>query len=159
MFAVSGITGNVGSGVARSLLESGQRVRAVVRDKSKGDPWAKRGCEVVVADIYDAAAMTKAFNGAQGIFILVPPVFDPKPDFPEARAVASALKSAIAAARPGKVLYLCTIGADAKETNLLTSTPSLKTHFASVPFPSRFFAPHGSWRMHRGTLRRRRTKA
>src|SRR5580700_11543312 len=103
MFAVTGITGNVGSVVADKLLKAGQSVRAVVREKSKGDPWAKRNCEVAVADIYDATALTEAFKDSEGVFILVPPVFDPKPGFPEAAAIAAAVKAAIGAARPGKV--------------------------------------------------------
>ena len=38
MFVVMGITGKVGSTVARKLLASGQSVRAVVRSASKGAP-------------------------------------------------------------------------------------------------------------------------
>jgi len=57
MFAITGITGNVGGEVARNLLAAGQRVRAVVRDLPKGEVWAKRGCELVVANINDAEAM------------------------------------------------------------------------------------------------------
>jgi NAD(P)H dehydrogenase (quinone) len=141
MFAVTGITGNVGSVVADKLLKSGQSARAVVREKSKGDAWVKRGCDVAVADIYDAAAMTKAFKGAEGVFILIPPVFDPKPDFPEARAMASALKSAISAAQPGKVVYLSTIGADAKEANLLTQHTIIEDALRELPVPVTFLRP------------------
>ncbi|MDB5366568.1 MAG: putative NmrA-like family protein, partial [Rhodospirillales bacterium] len=48
MFAVLGITGQVGGAVARALLANGQKVRAVVRDAAKGAPWAAQGCEVAV---------------------------------------------------------------------------------------------------------------
>jgi hypothetical protein len=34
MFAVTGITGNVGGAVANSLLAAGRKVRAVVRDEN-----------------------------------------------------------------------------------------------------------------------------
>ncbi len=141
MFAVTGITGNVGGVVADKLLKSSQSVRAIVRERSKGDPWVKRGCEVAVANIYDDAAMTEALKGAEGVFILVPPVFDPKPDFSEAYSVASALKSAIAAARPGKVVYLSTIGADAKETNLLTQHTIIEDALRELPVPITFLRP------------------
>jgi NAD(P)H dehydrogenase (quinone) len=43
MFAVTGITGKVGGTVADSLLKAGLPVRAIVRDKAKGAPWAARG--------------------------------------------------------------------------------------------------------------------
>ena len=49
VFAVTGITGKVGGEVARNLLAAGQPVRGVVRDISKGETWAKRGCDLVEA--------------------------------------------------------------------------------------------------------------
>jgi NAD(P)H dehydrogenase (quinone) len=88
MFAITGITGNVGGEVARSLLGAGQPVRGVVREVGKGEAWAKCGCDLAAADINDAAALTAAFKGAEGVFVMVPPNFDPSPDFREARAIA-----------------------------------------------------------------------
>ncbi len=68
MFVITGITGKVGGDVARSLLSKGQKVRAVVRDRAKGDKWAALGCEVSLAGINDAAALTEAFREAEGVF-------------------------------------------------------------------------------------------
>ena len=42
MFAVTGITGQVGGAVARTLLAKGCRVRAVVRDTNKPGSWANK---------------------------------------------------------------------------------------------------------------------
>jgi uncharacterized protein YbjT (DUF2867 family) len=120
MFVVTGITGNVGGAVANSLLAAGRKVRAIVRDEQKGDPWKRQGCEVVVADIRDAESLKKAFSGAEGVFVMAPPVFDPKPGFPEARSVAAAVRPALEAAKPGRVVYLSTIGAQATRESLLT---------------------------------------
>ena len=99
MFAITGITGKVGGEVARNLLASNQPVRAVVRDLRKGEPWAQLGCDLVRADINDAGALTSAFKGAESVFVLVPPNFDPSPDFHEARATAARLKSSCRTAR------------------------------------------------------------
>src|ERR1700690_288818 len=84
MFAVTGISGKVGSAVARSLLSADQPVRAVVRDRSRGAPWAQLGCDIAVADLSDTESLTAAFAGAAGVFAMVPPIFDPAPGFPEA---------------------------------------------------------------------------
>src|ERR1700727_957827 len=111
MFAITGITGQVGGEVARNLLAAGQPVRAVVRDTRKGETWAKLGCDLAEADINDTAALTKAFKGTAGVFVLVPPNFDPSPDFREARVVAAALRSALDAECPGRVVCLSTIRA------------------------------------------------
>ena len=50
MFAINGITGNVGGEVARSLLAAGRPVRAVMRDLRKGEAWAKLGCDLMGTD-------------------------------------------------------------------------------------------------------------
>ena len=42
MYAVTGITGKVGGMVAQTLLATGKKVRAVVRDEAKGRPWADK---------------------------------------------------------------------------------------------------------------------
>ena len=66
MYAVTGITGKVGGTVAQTLLATGKKVRAVVRDEAKGRPWADKGCEVAIAGIGDADALTAAFAGVDG---------------------------------------------------------------------------------------------
>ena len=58
MFAVTGITGNVGGEVARNLLSAHRPVRAVLRDVRKGEVWAERGCDRAAADIKDCLLYT-----------------------------------------------------------------------------------------------------
>jgi hypothetical protein len=48
----------VGGTVAQTLLATGKKVRAVVRDDAKGRHWADKGCEVAIASIGDANALT-----------------------------------------------------------------------------------------------------
>jgi NAD(P)H dehydrogenase (quinone) len=141
MFAVTGITGNVGGEVASNLLAAGQPVRGVVRETRKGETWAMRGCDLVQADINDAAALAAAFKGAAGAFVLVPPNFDPSPDFREAQAVAAALRSAIDTARPGRVVYLSTIGAQATRSNLLTQHSIIEQVLGELSVPICFLRP------------------
>ena len=141
MFAVTGITGNVGGEVARNLLAAGQPVRAVVREIGKGETWTKLGCDLVEADINDASALTTAFRGVDGVFVLVPPNFDPSPDFREARAIAATLRSAIEAARPGRVVYLSTIGAQATQSNLLTQHSIIEQALGESSIPISFLRP------------------
>jgi NAD(P)H dehydrogenase (quinone) len=141
MFAITGITGQVGGEVASNLLAARRSVRAVVRDVGKGKAWAERGCDLVSADINDPAALTAAFNGADGVFVLVPPNFDPSPDFGQARAVAATLSSALDAARPGKVIYLSTIGAQATRSNLLTQHTIIERELRELPVPITFLRP------------------
>lgn len=138
MFAITGVTGQVGGVVARALLAAGENVRAVVRNPAKGTAWAKQGCEVALANMNDAAALTRAFGGADAVFVLLPPVFDPAPGYPESRAAIAALKEALIAARPARVVCLSTIGADAQEDNLLQQLGNMERELRTLPMPVAF---------------------
>jgi uncharacterized protein YbjT (DUF2867 family) len=141
MYAVVGITGQVGGAVARKLLTDKRRVRAVLRDANRGLPWAVRGCEMVRADLHDAASLTAAFKGVEGVFAMLPPIFDPSPGFPEARALIASLRSALAAASPPKVVCLSTVGAQAKQQNLLTQLTILEKELGELPLSVTFLRP------------------
>jgi len=141
MYAVTGITGKVGGQLARNLLAAGCHVRAVLRDEVKAATWADQGCEIALARMDDADALTTAFLGAEAVFILPPPVFDPQPDYPEARTAAAAVADALRRARPGRVLSLSTIGADAKEDNLLTQQTIMEEAIGATGLPVTFLRP------------------
>jgi uncharacterized protein YbjT (DUF2867 family) len=150
VFVVTGITGQVGGVVARSLLAAGKSVRAVVRSAEKGDAWAKQGCELAIADMSDADALTAAFSGAHAVFVLLPPVFAPAPGFPEAKSVISALKTALTAAKPRKIIVLSTIGAQATRTSLLTQLHMMEQTLGELPIPAAFlraawFMENSAW--------------
>ena len=141
MHAITGITGNVGGEVARALLNAGHAVRAVIRDPRKGAVWEALGCDVSLADMNDAAALATAFKEASAVFVLLPPNFDPSPNFPETRAIVAALRRALATARPGKVVCISTIGAQAKRENLLTQLTIMEESLGDLPMPITFLRP------------------
>ncbi len=138
MYAVTGITGQVGSATANSLLEAGQAVRAVVRNPDRARDWAAKGCDIAQADFADKAALARAFTGVDGVFILIPPMFDPSPGFPEVRAVIGTLQAALEAARPPKIVCLSTIGAQATQPNLLNQLGLVEHGLSALPFSIAF---------------------
>ena len=141
MIAITGITGRVGGAAANALLAANRPVRAVVRSPSNARTWAERGCEIALATMQDSAALTAAFRGAEGVFILPPPEFDPAPGFPEARAVIDAVVAALEAARPGKVVCLSTIGAQATQSNLLSQRTMMEQALGTLSIPVAFLRP------------------
>ena len=150
MYAITGITGQVGSALANHLLDQGAAVRAVVRNPAKAQPWAVRGCELAVADIADSDALAKAFSGTAGVFVLIPPNFDPSPGFPDLYPVIGSLIRAIEIARPPKVVLLSTIGAQAQEPNLLSQLGLVEHAFRHLPVPVAFlraawFMENAAW--------------
>jgi len=141
MYAVTGITGQVGGAVARTLLDAGQPVRAVIRNAAKSEPWTLKGCEIAVADMQDAKALAEAFKDADGVFILPPSEFDPSPGFPEALAVIEAVKQGLEIAHPRHVVCLSTIGAQATQPNLLTQRKLLEQELGKLDIPTTFLRP------------------
>lgn len=141
MYAITGITGKVGGALARGLLAENLPVRAVLRDEAKAAEWHARGCAVAIAEMNDATSLAAAFKDAEGVFILPPSEFDPEPGFPEARRVIEAVTEALALARPGKVVCLSTIGADAPHENLLTQRTLLEEAVGALGLPVTFLRP------------------
>ena len=141
MYAITGITGQVGGELGRRLLSVGAPVRAVVRDHAKGAAWAAKGCEVACADMGEGAQLAAAFEGAEAVFILPPSEFDPEPGYPEARRVIDAVTTALLAARPKRVLCLSTIGADAPHDNLLMQRTLLERALSELGLPVTFLRP------------------
>lgn len=73
ILVVLGATGAQGGGLARAILddpEGGFALRAVTRSPEKAADLAKRGAEVVSADLDDVESLKRAFQGAHGVFAL-----------------------------------------------------------------------------------------
>jgi len=150
MYAITGVTGKVGGAVANILLERRLGVRAVLRDARKARPWSERGAEIAIASSDDAAAMAKAFEGTEGVFLMNPPNFDPAADFPDTHAATAAFGQAIGVARPGNVVLLSTIGAHVPEFNLLNNMRIVETALRTSTTPIAFlraawFMENASW--------------
>jgi NAD(P)H dehydrogenase (quinone) len=141
MYAITGITGQIGGLIGRALLAAKKPVRAVVRDAEKGKAWATRGCEVALATIEDSSSLAAAFDRAEAVFVLVPPNFDPQPGFPEAWVIGAALHSALETARPERVVYLSTIGAQTRKSNLLTQHTIIEQTLSNLPVAITFLRP------------------
>lgn len=150
MYAITGITGQVGGAVAGTLLAEGATVRAVARDAVKAASWAARGCELAIAEMSDFASLTRAFAGADGVFVLIPPIFDPSPDFTEARAIVAAVRDALAETRPSRVVCLSTVGAQEIQPNLLNQLAIMEHEIGTLDLPIAFvraawFMENAAW--------------
>jgi len=68
MILVTGATGNAGGEVARVLVNSGQKVRALVRSTHQGT--LLEGVEGVTGDLNRPETLAAALSGVQGVFLL-----------------------------------------------------------------------------------------
>ena len=115
MFVVTGATGNTGSAVADTLLQLGKQVKVLVRDNAKGDAWKAKGAQVAIADLSDSSALATALKGAEGAYIMLPPVYA-APDFLAAGAkLSDAVSRAIKDSGVPYIVLLSSIGAQHAE--------------------------------------------
>jgi NAD(P)H dehydrogenase (quinone) len=144
MYAIMGITGKVGGGVARTLLAKSEKVRGIVRNPEKAAEWQKQGAELFKADYDDVDALTAAFTGVAGVFVMVPPNFAPAPGFAETKATLRVLHEALSRALPSKAVYLSSIGAEqASGLGLITSSHLLEKTLGDLPLSHAFL--RASW--------------
>jgi uncharacterized protein YbjT (DUF2867 family) len=98
----------------------------------------------------DAPALAAALTRVNGVFVLIPPIFDPTPGFPEVRAIIAAVTTAIETAKPPKVVCLSTIGAQAMQPNLLNQLGLVEKALGALPTPVCFlraawFMENAAW--------------
>ncbi|WP_239949700.1 NmrA family NAD(P)-binding protein [Dyella terrae] len=150
MYAVMGVTGQVGGQVANELLAEGYTVRAILRDETKAGRWMDRGCEVALATAGDPDALATAFAGADGVFLMIPPDYDPAPGFPGVQKIIAAVCQAVDVARPDRVVFLSTVGAHVEAFSLLSNSRMVESALRELPIPTAFvragwFMENAAW--------------
>ncbi|MDX3074046.1 NmrA family NAD(P)-binding protein [Streptomyces sp. MI02-7b] len=73
MIVITTPTGAIGRQVVDRVLDGGETVRVIVRDPSRLSAHVRAQAEVVQGSHGDAATITKALDGADRLFWLVPP--------------------------------------------------------------------------------------
>jgi uncharacterized protein YbjT (DUF2867 family) len=111
MYAIGGASGQVGRAAANALIERGERVRALIIAETERQEWIERGQDAAVVDFNDATTLLVPLSGVQGAFFIIPPNYNARAGFAEARQIIATFKRAIAATFPGKVVGLSSIGA------------------------------------------------
>jgi NAD(P)H dehydrogenase (quinone) len=109
-FAIIGITGQTGSVAAQTLVEAGHTVRAVVRNQEAANKAATQGYEPFIASVDDVAALTRAFTGVDGAYLMNPPTYTHENMFTRAHQVHESLLAAAKSASLAHAVALSSIG-------------------------------------------------
>jgi len=102
---VTGATGNVGSRVVRQLRDTGEPVRAFVRDEKRAAAMLGDGVEIAPGDFSDARSVRRALVGADAVFHAC--ASDPRQV-----AYETGLIDAAAEAGVGRIVKLSALGAE-----------------------------------------------
>ena len=111
---VTGATGYIGGRLVPHLLDSGRRVRCLVRDPRKLDARAWRDnprVEIIACDVRDTAALARAMQGCGPAYYLVHSMLAAGPAYREHdRLLAESFAAAAAIAGVSRIIYLGGLG-------------------------------------------------
>jgi uncharacterized protein YbjT (DUF2867 family) len=111
MYTILGATGNTGTAAVKTLLAKGAKVRAAGRDIAKIQQKFGNEVEAFGADIYDSNALSKAFDGAAGVYVLLPPRIREPELLASGTKMSEAIMVALKASSVTRVVVLSSIGA------------------------------------------------
>ena len=112
MYVITGATGHTGSTAAKALLTRGHSVRVVGRSADRLRPLTSLGAEAFLCDITDGVKLTQAFQGAQAVYVLVPPNLSSNDYRAYQEQVSDAVAAAVRQSKVKSVVSLSSVGAD-----------------------------------------------
>jgi len=115
MIVIVGATGHTGRPAAEALLAKGEKIRVVGRDAKKLEPLVQKGAEAFVGNVADAASMTKAFEGATAVYLVLPEDISNQDLRAHQELVSDSFAAAVEKARVPYVVNLSSIGAQHAE--------------------------------------------
>ena len=126
IIAVTGATGHVGKVVALKAKEAGHEVRKVSRATGVKDD--------------DVVALTKAFQGADAVFLMIPPDFKTNDLRKRGNELGANLASAVKAAGVERVVFLSSLNAHLKEkTGPILALHDMEERLAAEGIPELTF--------------------
>ncbi len=112
MYVVTGASGHCGHVVAEQLLGAGKKVRAIGRSAERLQQVKERGAELFVCDLTEQTALAKGFEGAEGVFVMMPPSTASSDYRKEQDGITDSVTAAIKEAKVKHAISLSSIGAD-----------------------------------------------
>ncbi|HXO00031.1 MAG TPA: NmrA family NAD(P)-binding protein [Candidatus Acidoferrales bacterium] len=115
MIVIVGATGHTGRPAAEALLGGVEKVRVIGRDPKRLEALTQKGAEAFVGNVEDVASMTKAFEGATAVYLVLPEDVSQQDLRAHQERVSDCYAAAVASARVPYVVSLSSIGAQHAE--------------------------------------------
>jgi uncharacterized protein YbjT (DUF2867 family) len=110
-FVVTGAAGNVSKPLTEMLLGQGHEVTVVGRNEANLSALVERGATAAIGDLGDVPFLTETFRGADGVYLMLPPMWDSADQKKDSVALAEGFSTAIKANRIQHAVYLSSYGA------------------------------------------------
>ncbi len=111
MYVITGATGHTGKRISENLLAAGKSVKVIGRSADKLADLVAKGAEAAIGDLSEVAFLTKAFAGAEAVYLMIPPKLDVSDWRTYQRELVGNYVQALKAAKVPKVVLLSSIGA------------------------------------------------
>ena len=112
MYVVTGASGHCGHVVAEKLLGAGKKVRAIGRSAERLQQVKAHGAELFICDLTERAALAKGFEGAEGVFVMLPPNETSQDYRKEQDGITDSVTAALNEAKVKHAISLSSFGAD-----------------------------------------------
>ena len=112
MYVVLGASGNTGHVVAQQLLAEGKKVRAISRNAEHLQFLTADSAEKFVGDAANAESLTKAFQQAEAVYVMIPPNTTTDDVRGFQNRVSDSIAKALRTAAVKNVVALSSIGAE-----------------------------------------------
>ena len=112
MYVITGASGHCGRVVEEKLLSAGKKVRAIGRSAERLERVKARGAELFVCDLTERTALAKGLEGAEGVFVMIPPSTTSSDYRKEQNGMSDSVTAAIQEAKVKHAISLSSIGAD-----------------------------------------------
>ncbi|MCP5052089.1 MAG: NmrA family NAD(P)-binding protein [bacterium] len=115
MITITAATGNIGRRLAEILLTEGKAVRVIGRSEERLQPLVDQGAEALAGDLGDVEFVTRAFEGSDSVFALIPPNYGSENVRALQNEIGEVLATAIQNANVKYVVNLSSLGAHLSE--------------------------------------------
>jgi uncharacterized protein YbjT (DUF2867 family) len=110
-FVVTGAAGHISKPLTKILLEKGHDVTIVGRSSKNLEGLVKLGARAAIGDIDDLPFLTQTFEGSDGVYLMVPPLWDSDDIKQQSVRCAENFSSAIRANGVKNAVFLSSYGA------------------------------------------------
>ena len=110
-FVVTGAAGHVSKPLTERLLKKGHDVTVVGRSPKNLEGLVKLGAKTAIGDMGDVPFLTETFKGADGVYLMLPPMWDSDDQKKQSIRYAENFSSAIRANDVKNAVFLSSYGA------------------------------------------------
>src|ERR1700680_1426920 len=110
-FVVTGAAGHVSKPLTELLLKKGHDVTVVGRSPKNLEGLVKLGAKTAIGDVGDVPFLTETFKGADGVYLMLPPMWDSDDQKKQSVRYAENFSSAIRANGVKNAVFLSSYGA------------------------------------------------